>query len=557
MSTPRPAVQWPAALGAWLVLALAIGLNFPYFEQTRNANERPRLMQAMAWVDAGEWAIDGVAARGLDAGPDTARSAVDRRLYPNKPPGTTVAAAAGYRLARAIHGDELTLRQLTAWARLIGGGLPTLLLAWLLWRRHAPAFGFGPTMAAVMLLVLATPMVAYAHLLYGHALGALLLHAGIVALADARERDGARALAHGAAAGALAGAAVAVEYMAVFAALPIGLALLGGIVRAPRGARGDALRIAVAAVAGALVPIAALARYHASVFGSPWSTGYMHSTVADFAQQHGQGLMGLTWPHWSSLQAQLLSVDAGLLWWAPVVVPGAWGLLHAARDRDRGFEARLHLGLVAVFLWLNASLVFDGGWRVGPRYFALALPSFVIGWAELLGQARRHPPMVALVVALGVYGIVVDGLAANLWPHIDVDHVDAPVSELLLPLLEGTLRPYVAPGLVTQRDLVWLVIAVSVVTFALVMLRAIEPGVRTLAALVGGTIVGIALVGMHRWLPRHPDGARNLAYVEKVWEPRGAAARSVNLRPLGGTAGRADGTHDDATPHERRRKREP
>jgi hypothetical protein len=96
-----------------------------------------------------------------------------------------------------------------------------------------------------------------------------------------------------------------------------------------------------------------------------------------------------------------------------------------------------------------------------------------------------------------------------------------------------------------------------VVTFALVMLRAIEPGVRTLAALVGGTIVGIALVGMHRWLPRHPDGARNLAYVEKVWEPRGAAARSVNLRPLGGTAGRADGAHDDATPHERRRKREP
>ena len=80
MSAARPALQWPAALGAWLVLALAIGLNFPYFEQTRNANERPRLMQAMAWVDAGEWAIDGVATRGLEAGPDTSRSAVDRRL---------------------------------------------------------------------------------------------------------------------------------------------------------------------------------------------------------------------------------------------------------------------------------------------------------------------------------------------------------------------------------------------------------------------------------------------------------------------------------------------
>ncbi|MEX1368734.1 MAG: hypothetical protein AB1Z98_36740, partial [Nannocystaceae bacterium] len=174
--------------GVLLVLWLGVllGAVFPYFEATRNANERPRLLQGMALVDEGSWAIDGPGARGLDPGPDVSRSSADGRLYPNKPPGTTLAAAAGYRVARALadEADPLDLRTYTWWARLIGGLLPTLLLAGLMIRRLVAQFGVGAGAGAVMLYVLGTPAASYAHLLYGHQLAALLLYAGITVLVD-------------------------------------------------------------------------------------------------------------------------------------------------------------------------------------------------------------------------------------------------------------------------------------------------------------------------------------------------------------------------------------
>ncbi|MCA9638029.1 MAG: hypothetical protein KC420_18500, partial [Myxococcales bacterium] len=78
------------------LLAVALGLGVPYFEAIRSANERPRLLQGMALVECGEWAIDGPSRRGLALGPDVARSPVDRRVYPNKPPGASVVGALAY-----------------------------------------------------------------------------------------------------------------------------------------------------------------------------------------------------------------------------------------------------------------------------------------------------------------------------------------------------------------------------------------------------------------------------------------------------------------------------
>ncbi len=88
--------------GAALLAALALLLlaAFPYAEATRNANERPRLLQAASLVERGSWRIDGL---GLDPGPDAAAPRRPGALYPNKPPGTSVVAALGL-LGRAGDG---------------------------------------------------------------------------------------------------------------------------------------------------------------------------------------------------------------------------------------------------------------------------------------------------------------------------------------------------------------------------------------------------------------------------------------------------------------------
>jgi hypothetical protein len=233
----------------------------------------------------------------------------------------------------------------------------------------------------------------------------------------------------------------------------------------------------------------------------------------------------------------LTSVDGGLVWWAPAFVPGIWGLVLVARgSRDgsaRRFEAWTHLAIVAVFLWINVSLSFEGGWRVGPRYFVVALPSLVIGWAELYGQARTRPGWVVVLFATGAYGIVVNGLAANLWPHLDLTGTDVPVTEVLLPLWRGELRPYVGWGTMPGRtDLVTVVVGASLVGFALIWVRIVEPGIRTMLAIAAGVALAFVAVAAHALLPGNPKAARNLAYIDKTWEPKDAAGRSVVLRPL-------------------------
>lgn len=525
-SVGAPPAAWP--FGLKVALVLGIGATFPYFEQVQNANENPRILQAFARIDDGVWFIDDQRREGVRFGPDTAKGP-DGHLYPNKPPGTTVAAMVGVGVARFVTKDTepLTLRDATWWTRVFGSMLPTFVLATALYRRHARGFGAATAAAAVMLLVLATPLAAYAHVLYGHALAAALLHVGLVRLVPAIAEPGLPAIRKYAAfvGGLLAGAAVAVEYAAVFAAIPIAIAIAVRV--RDRESRAPAL----AAIVGALVPIALLARYQQLAFGSPWATGYHHATQAEFAAKHAQGLLGLSWPSAEGTWTQLLSPDGGLLFWAPTAVIAIAGLVWLVREGGpRRLEGGVHLGIVLVYLWVNASLSFEGGWRVGPRYFVIALPSLVIGWAAIFGRIRARPLAVACTSALAVYAAVANGLAANLWPHIDVTGVDAPLPELLVPLFRGELRPYAAFAWRPGFDLVTVVVATGVIAVAFALARAIDARGRTLVALAAGAIAGVALVQASALLPGNPKAAKNLAYVERVWEPKGdGEAKSVVL----------------------------
>jgi hypothetical protein len=520
--------------GFLVFLALALGLVFPYFESTRNANERPRLLQAMALWDTGTFAIDGAGGRHIDAGPDVARSKVDDRLYPNKPPGATVVIAAAYGVARAVHGDDLDLRTFTWWARIFSGWLPTMLLCVFMLDRLTRAFSREPAIAAVSLYALGTPAASYAHLAYGHQLAAALLVAGIALLVDAvtldpglaRERTW-RALVGG----VLAGSAVTVEYGAVFAGLPIGIVLL---LRARDRQR---LPPVLLAIAGAAIPIALLAAYHDAVFGSPRSTGYHHVTHAAFAEKHGQGLLGLGVPTWDAFHTHFLSADAGLLAWAPLTVLAIYGLVTASGHADdpTRTEARVYLATFLLYAVIVSGLSFAGGWRVGPRYLVAVLPMLALGFAEAIGQVRNRPLWLATVVAFGLYGIIVNTMAANLWPHFDVDNINHPVGEVLLPLWERGLEPHSLPRAWLHVDAVHAVIVVTVAGGGLALARPIELMPSTVGALAFGVAVALLLVVWTQRWPPHDKGERNLAYIVRSWEPtpgERTPARTVELPPL-------------------------
>lgn len=544
--------------GGWILLAwlcVLLGSTFPYFESTRNANERPRLLQGMALVDEGSWAIDGPAARGLDPGPDVARSDVDGRLYPNKPPATSLVAAVGYRLARAFEDDDhpLTMRTYTWWARILGGLLPTVLLCGWLWRRFAPRVGPAVAASAIVLYALGTPAASYAHLLYGHQLAAALLAVGTGMLVDASAsapQAGSFASRRAVIGGVLAGTAVAVEYGAVFAALPLAGLLLA------RARRSGGPVVLLLGLLGAVIPVVLLGAYHRAVFGSPWSTGYHHVTNVEFAAKHGQGLLGLGLPRWDAFDTHWLSVDGGILWWAPPLVLALYGLLQLARapGPDRT-EARVHLALLLLYGLLVSSLSFEGGWRVGPRYLVVVLPSLVPGWAHGLSQLRTNPVGMALLAAVATYAVCINALAANLWPHLDLTNVHHPVAEVLLPLWEHDLAPYGIARLITGHSELGVVVVGSVLTVWVVLVSISESGVRMAIGLVLGGGLGLVLVQATRLWEPHPKGSRNLAYIEKIYEPgSGGDGRSVVLVQELPPPGTAPPHPRESSPDGRRRR---
>lgn len=531
------------ALGFLIFLAVALAVSFPYFEGVRNANERPRLMQGMALWDTGVWAIDGPGGRRLDPGPDVSRSRIDHRLYPNKPPGVSVVCALAYASARAVHGDELTLRHLTWWARIWTGWLPTMLLCWFLVRRCSRLYSRTPAIAAVAVYALGSPAASYAHLAYGHQLAAALLVVGVSLCIDATSYELGnglgterppmpRAVLWRALVGGLAaGCAVTVEYGAVFAGLPLAVLLLWR-------ARESVRRVAtVLALAGALVPIGLLAAYHSAVFGSPLSTGYHHVTNLEFAAKHAQGFLGLGLPSWQAFHTNFLAADSGLIWWMPLFPLAVYGLIKASTHIDKpcAREARMFAVTFLMYAVIVSSLSFTGGWRIGPRYLVVVLPMLVPGLAEVLGQMRARALFVAPILALALYGLVVNTMAANLWPHVDVTNINHPVGEVLIPLWSHGVEPYGLLEAWFNINAVHAIIAVTVLGALVALVRVVEIKPTTLVAVAVGVGCGAGLLGLAQLWPVHVKGTRNLAYIVRVWEPkleRRSGAHGIRIRPL-------------------------
>ncbi len=411
----------PRLLFAGLVFALT-GAS-PYFAQFMNANERPRLLQGIAWVEEGTAAIDGPATGHIPAGIDVSRTPAGK-LVPNKPPGTTLPAALAYSVVRGT--ENPTLANYTQLARVFGGWLPMILLVGFAWRRDptgASAFG-------LVALALATPCLAYTRLLYGHVLAATCLWGGVMLLERARAD---RRVGWAVAGGLVAGAAVTVEYLAAFAGLPIGIWL---VLDARKRGSWSCL---VAAFGGACLPIAALMFYQDALFGSPWLTPYHFVVREGFAEIHSQGLLGLTWPTGESVFEHLLSPWGGLLYWAPLSVLAIAASARAIHKGDAEPTERVGLAIVVMLLVLNLCLAQTGGWRVGPRYLIVALPFLLPGLRRLHAWLRR-PGWGALVIALLGWSLLVNFFAAGLFPHLVPE--GNPLRDLLLPLWAEGLRPH-------------------------------------------------------------------------------------------------------------------
>ncbi len=273
--------------------------------------------------------------------------------------------------------DDLGMWWSTLWSSLV----PFIVLVVLMYR-FARRFAPEHALPAALAIGFGTLMLPHAVNLYGHVLAALFAFAALVVTEHPAPSP--RRLA---AAGALAGLAVAVEYHAVIAAAVV----FGAVALRER-------RRSLWMMAGALLPALAIGWYQARAFGAWWHTPFAYYA----GQLNGTTSGGYTLPGWRNINA-VFAGTRGLLYVSPIVLVAIGAAIWLARTTSGALRRQAAIGLAI----MAAYVVLCAGWsgtplleEPGPRYAIPALPFLVVPLAAVWSRWRQLAIYATLVGAL-------------------------------------------------------------------------------------------------------------------------------------------------------------
>jgi hypothetical protein len=315
-----------------------------------------------------------------------------------------------------------------------------------LWPRLILVLGYG----------LLTPAFAYAGALYGHQLSAALLFAAFYIVFMRRGRLTAAALFS---VGGLMGLSVVTEYPSI---LMVGVLMLYilYILRQEQ----DWRLAGWAALSGGFFALAWMT-YNTAVFGGPLNLGYSQSEL--WTDQHETGFMSLTLPHWEAAWGITFGAFRGLFILSPWLLLFFPGLFLWRQSKKYILEYWVVLAsVVGIFLFNASSIMWWGGFAVGPRYMLPMLPFMVLPIVFVF-ERWENKAWFRLILAflliwsfLATWGLT---LADQAFPS---DSIRNPLLEYALPnWLEGNIARNL--GTIAGLPGLWSLVPLVVVLFLL------------------------------------------------------------------------------------------
>src|SRR5262249_49744671 len=157
---------------------------------------------------------------------------------------------------------------------------------------------------------------------------------------------------------------------------------------------------------------------------------------------HQHGLLGLTRPSWASFVEGFFAPSNGLFILSAWLLIGIVGMVLCWRARRRPAEVVLCAGmLLTAVLFLSSLLLARGGWGMGPRYIAIAIPFLAAPAAAGFAAAAQRLALAVAAASLRFAASLLyvgSALIFPLWP----DKLRNPVVELAWPLLRDGYAPY-------------------------------------------------------------------------------------------------------------------
>jgi hypothetical protein len=397
-----------------LLIFLLLLACYTYFPpRWADWNQNSRINLVLAIVDDGAFAIDRYRENTGDY------ALFEGRYYSDKAPGASFLAAPVYaavrpllqappvaalldRAARSaafsdtlneegtgLQRDKIYFAIVLTIASFATVAVPAALLGVLLYA-FLGAFDERRTwrVAATLAYGLATPAFPYANAFYGHqTVAALLFAAFMLSFLIGQRRIGP---AWAALVGLLLGYVLITEYPAALIIAAIGIYLIAVI---------PDRRWIAATVGAGIPPLAMMMAYNYSIFRTVLPVGYKYSEL--WVEEHQSGFMSLAGLNVDALWGITFGSYRGLFYVAPVLLLALPGFIMWWRSGRLRAELYVCVWAVVTFLLFNgSSVMWHGGFGVGPRYLVPMLPFLAVGMSFFFLRAGRFAWITATALAL-------------------------------------------------------------------------------------------------------------------------------------------------------------
>ncbi len=182
---------------------------------------------------------------------------------------------------------------------------------------------------------------------------------------------------------------------------------------------------------GGLVPGALMMAYDMAIFGTPLPIGYEYSE--NYTSVHSVGLISLTYPHPEYLWGITFGSFRGLFYVAPVLLIATAGLVIWWLWGHYRAEALVSTwATVSFFLFNGSSVMWQGGFSVGPRYLVPMLPFLALGFGPFAIRygrrlwARILTGLLALLSLLLVWIETLGGQSFPDWTRVPLTNYSIP-----------------------------------------------------------------------------------------------------------------------------------